>query len=171
MQHTVPPAANAGQDDRLDQALVAVRQRLGLLRWLVPVGMFLLVVVYELGPARWTLAHWGPTPHITIDLTLYGVLGPALAAVLLDLLGRWIEERETTAAQSLALAQARERAQMQHDLTDDTLQTLFAASAMLAALEDHAADLPANALAHIQTTHAALETAIKKQYAGLKQTP
>jgi signal transduction histidine kinase len=169
MQPLDPPTVHASQDDRLDQALVAVRQRLGLLRWLVPVGMFLLVVVYEIGPARWTLARLGPTPHIAIDLTLYGVLGPTLAAVLLDLLGRWIEERETTAAQSLALAQARERAQLQHDLTDDTLQTLFAASAMLAALEGHAADLPANALTHIQTTHAALETAIQKQYASLKK--
>lgn len=155
-------------DDRLDQTLLVVRQRMGLLRWLVPVGMFLLVVVYELGPARWTLAQWGPSVHIAIDLTVYGVLGPALAAVLLNLLGRWIEERETTAAQSQALAQARERAQLQRDLTDDTLQTLFAASAMLAALEDHAASLPPDAAERIQTTHTALEVAIKKQYAGLK---
>ena len=167
MDNMVPSTANGGTEDRLDQALVAARQRLGLLRWLVPVGMFLLVVVYEVGPARWTLAQFGPTVHIVIDLTVYGVLGPALAAVLLDLLGRWIEERETTAAQSIALAQARQRVQLHRDLTDDTLQHLFALSALLASLEDYAADLPADTLAHIQTTHAALEAAIKKQYAGL----
>ena len=167
MESELPSTVSGGPEDRLDQALVAVRQRLGLLRWLVPVGMFLLVVVYEVGPARWTLAQFGPTVHIIIDLTVYGVLGPALAAMLLDLLGRWIEERETTAAQSVALNQARQRAQLQRDLTDDTLQHLFAASALLASLEAHAAELPADALAHIQTTHAALEAAIKKQYAGL----
>jgi len=165
MPRTIPTAEGAA--DRLDNALAAVRQRLGLLRWLLPVVMFVLVVVYELALASRVLAAWGSAPHIAVDIAVYGIFGPILAAVLLDLLGRWIEERETTAAQSLALAQARQQAQLQRELTDDTLQTLFAASAMLASLEDHASELPPESVARIQATHAALESAIQRQYAQL----
>jgi len=160
---TTLPAA----PDRLGPALAAVRRRLSLLRWLVPAAMFLLVLVYELGPARRLLADWGPLGQIAAQVALYGLLGPALAAVLLDLLGRWIEERETSALQALALARAREQASAGRQLTDDTLQTLFAASTLLAALEDHAADLPAGTLDRLLTTHLALDQAISRLHRRL----
>jgi signal transduction histidine kinase len=151
-----------------ETALAAIRRR-SALRWLLPLGLFGLVVLYELGPATWTLAAWGSRVHIALDIAVYGVLGPVLAAVLLDLLWRWIEERETTATQALALAQERERAQAHRDLSDDSLQALFAASAVLTALEDHAADLPPSAVTQIKTTHTALEGAIQRLYASWKR--
>jgi hypothetical protein len=169
MDKPQPLPVNGRSPDRLDTALTAVRQRLGMLRWLLPVGMFVLVVIYELGFARWALAAWGAAVLLTIDIAVYGVLGPLLAAVLLDLLGRWIDERETTAVQAQTLARVRERVQLQHDLADDTLQTLFAASTALAALEEHTTNLPAPAATQIQATHTALEAAIKRLYASLER--
>jgi hypothetical protein len=153
--------------DRLGPALAAVRRRLSLLRWLVPALMLGLVLVYELGPARWLMLAGGYQWNLAGDLALYGLLGPVLTALLLELLGRWIEERETSELQALALARAREQAQASRQLTDDTLQTLFAASAVLTALEDQAADLPPVALKQLLDTHLALDQAISRLHRRL----
>jgi hypothetical protein len=129
--------------------------------------MLVLVAIYELGPARWLLAAGEPLWHLLADVALYGLLGPGLAAVLLELLARWIEERETSELQALALARAREQAQTSRQLTDDTLQTLFAASALLASLEDHAAELPPGTLDRLITTHEALDQGISRLHRRL----
>lgn len=160
--------ADIGNTDRLGPALSAVRRRLGWLRWAVPIVMFLLVVLYEAGPARWILIRYGPTYHLVAELALYGVLGPSLAAVLLDLLGRWIEERETTEAQARALARAREHAQQAHHLSDDILQNLFAVSALVGALQDHAVELPPDTAEQLQAAQHALDASIQRLYDRLE---
>ena len=153
--------------DRLGPALAAVRRRLSVLRWLVPLGMFVLVVVYELGDAPWLDAQGGMLWHRLVDIVFFGLLGPALTAVALELLGRWIEERETSELQALALARAREQAQASRQLTDDTLQTLFAASTLLAALETHAAAMPPGTLERMLATHHELDQAISRLHRRL----
>jgi hypothetical protein len=160
----------ADNSDRLGVTLSAVHRRLGLLRWVVPSAMFVLVVLYEAGPARWILNTYGPTYHLAAEMALYGLLGPALAAILLDLLGRWIQERETTELQSRALAQARDQAALSHRLGDDVLQGLFAASALVGSLKDHAAELPPGTAEHLQATHHALDDSIQRLYDRLKQS-
>lgn len=155
-------------NDRLGIRLSAVHRRLGLLRWIVPSAMFLMVVLYEAGPARWILITYGLSYHMAAEMTLYGLLGPALAAILLDLLGRWLQERETTELQSRALAQAREHAELTHRLSDDILQDLFAASALVGSLKDRAADLPSDTADHLQATYRALDDSIQRLYARLQ---
>jgi len=153
--------------DRLGPALAAVRRRLSLLKWLVPSGMLVLVVIFELGPARWLPPLWSFSGHLVADVALYGLLGPALTALSLELLGRWIEERETSELQALALVRAREQALASRQLTDDTLQTLFAASALLASLEDQAAAMPAGTLDRMLATHHELDQAISRLHRRL----
>jgi hypothetical protein len=168
MTHSPAPLTDQhAAPDRLGPALAAVRRRLSLLRWLVPVVMFVLVVVFEFGPARWTLMAWGATGHLIADVALYGLLGPALTAGLLELFARWIEERETSELQALALARAREQAQVGRQLTDDTLQTLFAASTLLTSLEAHVAELPAGTYDRLLTTHHELDQAISRLHRRL----
>jgi hypothetical protein len=166
-QLDTPPLVGE-RPDRLGVALSAVRRRLGLLRWLVPAAMFILVVLYEAGPARWILNTYGATYHLAAELAVYGLLGPVTAAILLDLLGRWIEERETTELQARALAQARAHAEHTHRLTDDILQTLFAVSTLVGSIEDRAEDLPSGAAEQLHATHRALDDAIQRLYARLK---
>jgi hypothetical protein len=132
--------------------------------------MFVLVILYEAGPARWILNSYGQTYHLMAELALYGLLGPLSAAILLDLLGRWIEERETTELQARALAQARAHAEQTHRLTDDILQTMFAVSTLIGSLEDRAAELPPGAAEQLQATHHALDDAIQRLYARLKNS-
>jgi hypothetical protein len=152
--------------DRLERLLAGLSEGP---RWLLPLGLFGLVLLYELGPARWTLAAWGSTAHIAVDIAVYGILGPLLGAIALALWGRWREERETTTTQSLVLARERAQAEARRNQSDDSLQALFAASAMMAALEDHAEELPAGASSQLHAARAALETAIQTMYVGLKR--
>ena len=162
-----PAPAPEVPTDRLGSALAAVRRRLSVLRWLVPLGMFVLVLVNELRAAPWLDARGGMGWHRLVDLVFFGLLGPALTAVALELLGRWIEERETSALQAMALARARQLDRDNRQLTDDTLQTLFAASTLLAALESHAAAMPPGTLERMLATHHELDQAISRLHRRL----
>src|SRR6266851_6560523 len=77
-----------------------LRQRLDLLRWLAPAGLLVLVIANELGLARWVHVRLGDTASITLNILIYGSVGPLLTYLLLTLVGRWLEERETSALQS-----------------------------------------------------------------------
>jgi signal transduction histidine kinase len=151
--------------------LPALQRRLGLLRWLLPIGMLVLVAGYELGPARWIHSRLGDTYHFMAEIVVYGTVGPVLAVVLLHFLGRWLEERETTELQAQVLARAREDAKNHHRLSDDTLQALFAASLRLSTLEAALPDLPPEAAAQLHETQAALTQAIQQLRAHLQDDP
>src|SRR5262245_55971494 len=96
-----------------------MRQRVERLRWLAPTGLLLLVIINELGLARWVESHVGHGVSIVLDILIYGSVGPVLAYLLLTVIGRWLEERETSEAQSEALLRVRALAQRNHDLSDD----------------------------------------------------
>jgi signal transduction histidine kinase len=138
--------------------LPALRRRLGLLQWLLPAGLLLMVVLYELGPSRWVQARWGDGPHLVADALVYGTIGPVLAFGLLRFVRRWLEARETAERQAQALAQAREHARITHDLTDDVLQSLFGLSVVLDTLQ---ASLPADLPPESQRQFAAAQGAVR----------
>jgi len=69
------------------------RRQLQTLKWLIPVGLVIVVVLYEIGPSRWTYQGWGFSIHLLVEIILFGTVGPLLAFVLLELLGRWIDEK------------------------------------------------------------------------------
>jgi len=149
--------------------LAHLRQRLDLLRWLVPAGLLVLVIVNELGLARWVHVHLGDTASITLNILIYGSVGPLLAYLLLTLVGRWLEERETSALQSQALHQVRAQVQRNHDLTDDALQTLFATSLVLDTLADSLPHVSPEAAARYHEAEQAVNRAIDQLYATEKQ--
>jgi signal transduction histidine kinase len=160
-----PPASAS---ERSSLPLPALQRRFGLLRWLVPAGMLLLVVAYEIGPARWIHERLGANYHFAAEILVYGTIGPVLAFVLLDFLGRWLEERETTELQAQVLARAREQARLSHQLSDDTLQALFAASMLLTSLESSLPALPPETATRFRETQAALNQTIQELHARLR---
>ena len=145
-----------------------LRQRVERLRWLAPAGLLLLVIINELGLARWVEAHVGHTFSVTLDILIYPALD-ALAKLLLTVVGRWLEERETSEAQSQALHRARALAQQNHDLTDDALQTLFATSLMLDTLARELPNLSPEAAGQYREAEQAVNRAIEQLYANQKQ--
>lgn len=108
-------------------------QRMNVLRWLIPIGLLAVVVVFQLGPARWIEVQFGANAHFLTEVVVYGSIGPALAFLSLNIITRWMEEQQTSDLQARILAQARERSAANHQLNDDVLQGLFAVSVLLAA--------------------------------------
>jgi signal transduction histidine kinase len=152
-------------------ALTTLKRRVHWLQRIVPIGLILLVALYELGPARWILDHAGEDYHLFVDVLIYGILGPILAYLPLHFLERWLEERETSELQARLLAHTRELARISHALSDDALQTLFGASVMLATLKASLTDLPPGTAAALQQTEAALERAIQQIRDHLENPP
>ena len=150
-------------------SLESLTHRLDVLRWAVPGGLLLLVVIYELGVRPWVQATLGQMADVVLDIVLYGSVGPLLSYFLLTFIDRWLAERETSALQSQALHQARAQVQRTHDLTDDALQTLFATSLLL----DHLThDLPgqsADAADKFRQAEQAVNRAIEQLYSTKDQ--
>jgi signal transduction histidine kinase len=170
VEFSATPARASAARPPLTLTLERVRQRLGLLRWLAPAGLLALVILNELGLARWVEWRLGNTASITLNILIYGSVGPLLAYLLLTLMGRWLEERETSALQSQALHRARVQVQRNHDLTDDTLQTLFATSLVLETLAESLPNASPEAAAHFHAAEQAVNYAIEQLYASQKQT-
>jgi len=162
---TAPPSSR-----RPPLSLDNLRQRLNLLRWLVPAGLLLVVVANELSLARWVHLTFGDLAATIIDIVLYGSIGPVLAYLLLTFIGRWLDERETSDLQSQALHQARAQVQLTHDLTDDALQTLFATSMLLDQLTEGLPNATPEAAAHFRAAEQAVNRAIEQLYSTHKQT-
>lgn len=144
------------------QTLTSLRRWLGVLQLVIPIGLVLLVVIYEAGPAEWIYQQWGLTSHYIAEVVFYGSVGPILAFGLLHLLARWIEERETSDLQAQVLARARERARLNRELIDDTLQSLFAVSVLLASLRASSSELPPEASAILSQTQRSLDESIRR---------
>ena len=142
--------------------LIADRRKLKLLRWLIPVGLMVLVVAYELGPARWIYAGFGFNYHLLAEIVLFGTVGPVLALALLDLLGRWMDEKETADLQAQLIAQANEKEVGVREIGDDTIQVLFATSLLLTTFKFKQSDLPAETVAQIEVTEQSLTDAIER---------
>lgn len=151
---------------RAPLSLDALHRRLGVLRWLAPLGLLLLVVLYELGPARWIDSQFGGAYRVVGGILMYGTVGPVLAFLSLRFLDRWLEERQTSELQAQVLARAREQAQITHDLTDDVLQTLFALSMQITALRASLPPLSPEAEAQLSAADAAISRAVQQLYAN-----
>jgi hypothetical protein len=142
--------------------LQTLRRRLGLLRWLVPAGLVVLVIAYEFGPASWIQRAFGGGYQIWADAVLFGTVGPALAFVLLDFLRRWLEERETSDLQAQILARAREDAKNSRRLSDEALQALFAAGVLIRSLESSHARLDPESASRLEDAERTLHQAIER---------
>lgn len=151
--------------------LTTLRERVRWLRRILPVGLLLLVVIYEVGPAYWIHDAIGEQYHFLAEILVYGTVGPVLAFLSLDLLDRWLEERATTEAQAQRLAQIDAHAKISQQLNDDALQMLFAASILLASLKSTWEDLPPDTRYNLLETEQALDRAIQQLRDHLQAQP
>lgn len=153
--------------DRLALSLVTVRQRLHLLRWLVPLSLFLLVIIYEVGPGRWT-AGMGRPYHVLLEIVLFALVGPTLAFLFLDFTERWLEERDTSDLQAQVVAQAQADADRSRELCDDALQALFSAGTLIASLK---VNMPPEEARPVETAEAALNEVVGELRDHLEAEP
>lgn len=142
--------------------LTTFRRQLRLLKWLVPGALVLLVVAYELGPSRWTYEGLGFTYHLLAEILVFGTFGPLLAFVLLDLLGHWLDERDTADLQADLLSKAGEKESEADKLCDDTLQVLFATNLLITQIKAQGGELSSGTMEQIEVTEQALNGSIEK---------
>ncbi len=147
--------------NRLSPLVSRLRQRVGLLKWLIPVGLMFLVAVYELGPAQWIYARFGIKSLIVADVLIFGTVGPVLAFFALSLLEQWFEERETSDLQAEILALTRKDLERSRRLNDDAIQVLFAAWAMISSLQSVQAEIPVEYVTQLRNIETALDGAIR----------
>jgi signal transduction histidine kinase len=140
----------------------SVRRRIRTLQWMAPLGLVLLVVVYQLGPARWILETFGLEQHLVAEIFVFAVVGPLLAYWLLHFMSRWIEEKELSELQSQLLIHTREQARLSRELSDKALQTLFAASILLSTLQSSLNDLSPEETSTLLQTQEAMNSAIRQ---------
>lgn len=137
-------------------------ERIRLIRWLFPLSIILVVIIYQFGPARWIQSLFGEQFHFVAEILFYGTLGPALAFLLLSFLARWMEERETSDLQAKLIAKARQDTQTSRELCDDALQTLFAASILVNSLKFSIEELPEVTSARLNEADQSLNGSIQR---------
>jgi hypothetical protein len=137
-------------------------RQISRLRWLIPVSLVLLVIAYEVGPSRWVYDAWGFTYHLLVEILLFGTIGPVLVFLCLTLLERWLDEKETSDWQAQLLAKANDHVDRSRQLSDDTLQVLFAMGVLIARFKTDRSELPPDATIQIEATEQALDNAIER---------
>lgn len=83
----------------------SLKQRITFLRLFLPLLLVLMVVVYQLGLARWVEVNFGSFYHYGVEILGYSTFGPLLTYWTLRLIGRWLDEKED--AENLASASER----------------------------------------------------------------
>lgn len=146
-----------------------MRQWLPTLRWLVPLTLVLLVIAYEIIPARWIYIEFGFAYHILSDVVIFGTVGPILAYLVLTFVDRWLEEKETADLQATVLAKARADANASRQLSDDAVQVLFASGTLLELVKEACPDLPEETAVQLNTMEQALDSAIQRLRSHLLQ--
>ncbi|NOX63411.1 MAG: PAS domain-containing sensor histidine kinase [Chloroflexi bacterium] len=71
-----------------------LKQRVAVLRWVMPIAFAALVVVYQLGFARWLHDNVNASLHFSAEVLFFGLTGPLLAFWSLTLVGHWLNEKE-----------------------------------------------------------------------------
>jgi hypothetical protein len=134
--------------------------RIRTLRWVVPLVTAMMVIIFEFGPAHWIHSHYGDQSYVIAQILFYGTTGPLMTFLLLNSLGHWLEERETSELQAHVLAHAQEQVKLSKALSDDALQTLFATSTLLTTLRSSSRDLPAETRYALDRMDSALDQVI-----------
>lgn len=97
----------------MDSASSTLRQRIAVLRRVVPAALVVLTAAYELGPAHWLQNY--PNDPVDLEILLYGIISPLVAFWVLTLIGNWLDKAE--------------HAERQARTSDRRLASIMAASA------------------------------------------
>lgn len=148
-----------------------ISRRMHELRWAVPLTLAAFVVFYQLVFASWIRDTYGIQAHNIAELLIYATGGPLLAFLVLDYLGRWIDEKETSELQAQILAETRDNLLLSRELSDDALQTLYAVSIVLTSLESTLCDTSPESARVLQETEEAVEGSMSRLREHLQAIP
>ena len=79
---------------------MSLTDRIQWLQWRIPLVLIIIVILYQLGPARIVDEELGHLMHYSIEIAFYSLLGPAATWVTLTWIGRWLAEKEAVEQQA-----------------------------------------------------------------------
>lgn len=79
---------------------VNLRQRIQILRWLVPIVVFLGSLLYQFGFARWISHTFGEESHYWAEVGFYTTAGSVIAFWTISIIQRWIDKNESVENQA-----------------------------------------------------------------------
>lgn len=79
-----------------------VAERIALLSWVLPLAFSGLIVLYQMGPARWVHDTYSAPVHFVVEILFYGTVGPLLILWTLRRLGGWLHQKEQAERQARA---------------------------------------------------------------------
>lgn len=129
-----------------------------LLRWLLPVAVLLLIIVYQLIAAGWIHTRLGYPYHIVAEILFFATLGPVLAFLFARSFEQWLDERDTSDWQAQLLDAMRADAARSRQLNDEALQVLFSTGLVIEALKAANPDLPPELSKQVEATEQASQT-------------
>jgi signal transduction histidine kinase len=78
---------------------IKLSDRLRLMHWALPAAIALLVVAYQIGPARYVHTNFGAWAHYSMEIFLYGALAPIVMWFVLGVVRTWVEQKEQAEAE------------------------------------------------------------------------
>ena len=135
--------------------LLLLRRHPRLLRWLLPVAVLLLVLVYQLVAAGWIHSRLGYPYHIVAEILFFATLGPALAFSFARSFEQWLDERDTSDWQAQLLDTVRADAARSKALNDEALQVLFSTGLVIEALKAASPELSPELRKQVEATEKA----------------
>ena len=73
---------------------VSLSLRVAYLQKVFPLFLISLVIIYQLGLARWVHDHYSHSLHYGVEILFYASVGPLLSYWILGLIRRWLDEKE-----------------------------------------------------------------------------
>ncbi len=79
---------------------MSLADRIQWLQWRIPVALIIIVLLYQLGPARIVDEELGHLMHYSIEIAFYSLVGPAVTWITLAWIRRWLAEKEAVEQQA-----------------------------------------------------------------------
>jgi PAS domain S-box-containing protein len=71
-----------------------LQARIKVIRWIIPIGLLILAVGYQFGPARWMHDNIGDDAHFLIEILFYGLVGPSIVYLAFNQIQQWLLEKD-----------------------------------------------------------------------------
>lgn len=82
-----------------------LKQRIAILRWILPVILAIITILYQFWSAHLAHNYYSDTIHYAVEFLFYATIGPLLIFLALTRLSRWLDEKERAEKQARASEQ------------------------------------------------------------------
>ncbi len=96
-----------------------VHERVVLLRWVLPITIFVVVLVYQLVLFRWIHDEVGFVQHTALEISVYGIVGPVIMFLALSWVAQGLRQKEN--AERLV----HERERFLANITDNSAEAII----------------------------------------------